>query len=215
LIQFTAPNGSKSVIQVGKRCADLWVAPDESVIAFIGIERAAFGTENDASPAIDESSVYIARKAENFKPIRLPFDQVAVEGALWRVFRSPSISPDLRTAYFTVPVTMKDWKLMSIALPSGVPQVVHDVSEYCVIWGGPHSGALITMENVYAPRYDGIRCFVPSVAGRRTRTDDGDCTDFGAFASRWARQHRGGCTTPGFGVDSQVIPSNGKHGPWR
>ena len=48
VIQFMARNGTRSEIQIGKRCADLWVAPDESVIAFIGIEKAAFGTENDA-----------------------------------------------------------------------------------------------------------------------------------------------------------------------
>src|ERR1035438_7074626 len=93
VIQFTARGGSRKEVQIGKRCADLWVAPDESVIAFIGIERAIAGTENSTSPAIDESSVYIARKADNFKAVRLPFEQVEIEGVRWRIFRSPSVSP--------------------------------------------------------------------------------------------------------------------------
>lgn len=216
VIQFTARSGSRHEIQIGKKCADLWVAPDESVIAFIGIRKVAFGTENSTDPDIDESSVYIARKADDFKPVRLPFEQVEIEGKAWRIFRAPSLSPDGKTAYFTVPVTMKDWTLMSVSLPTSVPRVVHDHVEYCVIWGGPYSGALLTLENVYEPRFDGLRCFATSVAGDRTRlNDEGDCTGFLAFASRWARQHQGSCTTSWFGLDSRPISTSRTNGVGR
>jgi hypothetical protein len=216
VIHITSRSGDRGEIQIGKRCSDLWVAPDESVIAFIGIERVIPGTEDDASPAISESSVYVAREVDDFRPIRLPFEQVEVQGRPWRVFRGPSVSPDGKTAYFSVPVTMKDRTLMSVSLPTGVPRVLHDHVEYCVIWGGPKSGALLTLENVYEPRFDGLRCYATSVAGRRTRlNDDGDCSAFLDFASRWARQHKGSCNPPWFGVDSQPASTNRTNGVGR
>jgi hypothetical protein len=206
VIQFTSRNGDRKEIQIGKGCADLWVAPDESAIAFIGIEKIAFGTEKSTDPDIAESSLYIARKADNFKPVMRPFKQVRIEGTPWRILRLPSLSPDGKTAYFAVPVTMKDWALMSVSLPTGVPRVVRDHVEYCVVWGGRYSGALLTLENVYEPKADGLRCFLTTGVGRSTRLNDGgDCTGFLSFASRWASQHQGSCTTGWLGVDSQPI----------
>ncbi len=196
-------SGQERVIPLDKPCADLWVSPDERVIAFITVQEAAFGTENAADPAIDESSVYIARKAEHYKPLRLPFPQVVIGGSVWRVFRSPSVSPDQKTVYFSVPVTMKDWKLMRFPLAAGPPRELFDQSEYCVIWGGAYSGSLLTLENVYEPQSEGLQCFVRNGSGGRNRMDDRDCTAFLTFAAKWARQHHGECAAPGFGTDSE------------
>jgi hypothetical protein len=38
VIHYTAADGQRKAINVGTKCADLWVAPDESVIAFVAIE---------------------------------------------------------------------------------------------------------------------------------------------------------------------------------
>ncbi len=43
VIRYTAADGQRTVINVGKKCADLWVSPDESVIAFIA-NRKRFGS---------------------------------------------------------------------------------------------------------------------------------------------------------------------------
>jgi len=35
VVTYVAEDGHRHQIQVGKKCADLWVAPDESILAFI------------------------------------------------------------------------------------------------------------------------------------------------------------------------------------
>src|SRR5438093_1565222 len=56
--------GQRKQITVGKTCADLWVSPDGSVIAFIAIEELrSFG---QFSEGIEQSSIYIAKKVEGF-----------------------------------------------------------------------------------------------------------------------------------------------------
>jgi hypothetical protein len=73
VIRYTAADGQRKSINVGKKCADLWVAPDESVIAFIAIEK-DLGPDPAApevAPYITESSIYIARKSGGFAPVRV------------------------------------------------------------------------------------------------------------------------------------------------
>jgi hypothetical protein len=64
-------NGRRKEIQVGKKCADLWVSPDESVVAFIAIHKSKPATPQEIEPFIQESSIYIARKSDHFKPVHL------------------------------------------------------------------------------------------------------------------------------------------------
>src|SRR5207247_3963957 len=130
-------NGQRKEINVGKKCADLWVSPDGAVVAFIGIDKAERGD------FIVESSVYIAKKVDRFKPQAIPVKPFTLHGRSWSVVRSPSLSPDLKTLYFLVPEFAAGATLMQMNLPRGTPQSIRDAAGYAVIWNGKDSGDLL------------------------------------------------------------------------
>ena len=192
-------NGRRKEIQVGKKCADLWVSPDESVIAFIGIEKAQPATAHEIEPFIEESSIYIARKSEHFKPVHLAV-KVEIDARTWKVVREPKVSPDLATVYFFVPNTMTTSKLMSTTLSTSLYEMIADATDYCVMWGGDSSGGLVLLS-----RHDpeptisdpapgvGYPCFVRGQSGERTKLADECFSDFDKLAARWSREHGGTC----------------------
>lgn len=193
-ISYTSNDGRRKNIEIGKRCDDLWVAPDESIIAFIAIDKAFPGTDSGPNPFIVESSLYIARKTERFRPARVNLKEIVVDGKPWKIVRYPSVSPDLSKVYFSVPYTMKDWKLMSVSLPDGANIAISDEVTYCIVWGGHYSGDLLLLRNVYEPTNEGLFCFRRDGAGAQIRIDDPDCIGFAGFAARWSRERGGACT---------------------
>ena len=198
VVSYVTQDGQRREIQVGRRCADLWVAPDESAIAFIAIERAQPATANEIEPFIEESSIYIAHKADHFRPVHLVV-KVTIDGRTWKVVRQPSLSPDLKTVYFSVPYTMTSWKLLSTLLPARFYRTIGDADSYCVIWGGEHSGEVLMESRREADPKDpnpGVTypCYLRSKAGRLTKVADGDqCWGFSDFAARWSREQGGTC----------------------
>ena len=69
-------NGKPAAIHSGRRCADLWAAPDGSAIAFIGIDevrpdRVGSLPGEPAEFLIERSSVYVARRSGRFDPRRV------------------------------------------------------------------------------------------------------------------------------------------------
>jgi hypothetical protein len=194
VVSYIAQDGKRKEIQVGKRCGDLWVSPDESVIAFIGIEKVDPKTAYDEEPFIWQSSVYVARKSDGFKPVHLAYQPVPLDGRRWRVVRRPSVSPDLRTVYFSVPYTMTSWKLVSTPFPNGPYKVADDESAYCVIWGGAHSGEVLMLSRVPDAATATYRYFVRDRSGaRQAMPDDAGSSGFDEFADRWSREHGGTC----------------------
>jgi hypothetical protein len=203
VISYTADDGRRKEIRIARRCADLWVAPDESVIAFIAITKVFPGMEKSPDPFIVESSLYIARKADGFRPIRVYLKRIVLDGEAWKIVRCPSVSPDHQTVYFSVPYTMKDWKLISVSLRNGAISMITDHVTYCVVWGGRYSGDLFFLKYVYEPTDKGLQCFVRDRAGSELGIDDPDCGAFTEFAARWSRERGGTCSEPPEGLDSE------------
>jgi hypothetical protein len=201
VISYVEEDGQRQQISIGKPCSDLWVSPDEHAIAFIAIERSEPPTPAERGPFIEESSVYIAWQSSHFKPVLLNLKSVFIDGNPWTVFRNPSLSPDLQTVYFMVPYTMTTWKLMRRALTGGTPSAVGDAMAYCVIWGGDHSGDLLTIVRQDAtPGHPatGVTypCYLSGRSGDQTMIADGlsqDCWAFDDFSARWSREHAGAC----------------------
>jgi hypothetical protein len=192
-------DGQRKEIRVGKKCADLWVSPDESVIAFIGIEKAQPATADEIEPFIEESSIYIARQADHFKPVHIAV-RVEISGRTWKVVREPKLSPDRSTVYFFVPNTMTTWKLMRTTVAAGPYAMIADATDYCVMWGGDHSGSLVLLSrrdpeptaNNPAPGVS-YPCYVRSESGKQTKLADECFRDFDELARRWSREHGGTC----------------------
>lgn len=186
--------GTRRIIDVGKRCIDLWVAPDESVVAFTAIDTEGGGPD----PLIRATSIYIAEASTDYSPVRIPLDPVKIGDRSWSLFRYPSLSPDRHVLYFAVPYTMITLKVLSTTLNAPVTQTVGDAVTFCVLWGGTHSGSLLLQERVIPHSADtGIvyPCDLRYGNGEAKRLTK-DCWDFEAFARTWAKAHGATCTMP-------------------
>ena len=200
-ISYTSENGRRETIALEKQCSDLWVSPDEQVMAFITVDKAEPPNALEREPFIEASSIYIAEKSDHFKPVRIGFESVSINNQVWGIFRRPSVSPDLRTIYFQVPYTMTAWRLMSYSLTTHSFATIRDVTAYCVIWGGSSSGDLLlsTRQDPPPSAPQGILypCYLTtSSSGYSTMIADGktrDCWAFERFATTWAREHGGYC----------------------
>jgi len=201
VVGYIAEDGQRRQVEVGKKCADLWVAPDDSIIAFVAVDKAQPPTANESEPFIEESSIYVARKSDHFKPVHLVVS-VVIDGRTWKVVRQPSVSPDLKTVYFSVPFTMTTWKLLSTPLQDHSYTTIGDADSYCVIWGGDDSGELLMQVRREANTGVSYPCYLRSKSGTLTRVAGEDqCWGFGEFAARWSREHGGKCQPADVGTD--------------
>jgi hypothetical protein len=144
VVTYSDARGERRMIDVGRRCADLWVAPDESVIAFIAIDASDdTGPDpiGDGLPFILASSIYVARRADGFAPVRVHQDPVLIYGRTWTVFRAPRVSQDLGTVYFSVPTSITSGTLLSVQVSTGQDTTLGPATSYCVAWGGRGEGA--------------------------------------------------------------------------
>jgi hypothetical protein len=140
-IKYVDESGASRRIEVGAKCVDLWVSPDESLISFIAITKERLPVRSprlpyEEKPFIEESNIYIARRADQFNPVRLPVPPPIIAGRSWSVIRHPIVSPDQKMVFFDVPYTMTTSKLFRLNLQSGVSEMVGDATNYCVIWNG-------------------------------------------------------------------------------
>jgi len=199
-ITYVGEDGRLREIGVGRQCADLWVSPDERVLAFIAIDEVKPPTTGEITPFIVGSRIYVAFKRDDFHPVLIGPGPVSLDGRLWKVFRLPSVSPDLKTVYFMIPAAMTSWKLMSTPLRGGQSKSESDAGAYCVVWGGDHSGELLMLtrvEPIEAVPYVTHRIeLLDRTASRTLIAPDRDAARFGEVASRWARQHGGTCPEP-------------------
>jgi len=186
-------------IRIGKRCADLWVAPDASIIAFIAVEKEIPPSGNEVAPFIEHSSLFVARQADGFKAVRIVLNSPVIDGRRWDVVRSPSVAPDRGTIYFMFPYTMTSWNLRRVPLAGGASETVTDVVGYCVIWGGDRPGELLLqIRRVANPRdaAPGVSypCYVRNTSGKQQRVaSEHECWVFDKFAAEWGTAHGGSC----------------------
>lgn len=178
------------------------MAPDDSIVAFVSIDKAQPATANGSEPFIEESSIYVARKSDRFKPVRL-VENVVIDGRTWRVVRQPSLSPDLKTVYFSVPFTMTTWKLLSMPLSGHSYTTIGNADSYCAIWGGEYSGGLLMQIRREANSGVSYPCYLRSKSGALEKAADEDqCWGFGDFAARWSREHGGNCKPAELGTNN-------------
>ena len=132
VVHYTDQDGQRRTIDVGRKCTDLWSAPDGSVIAFIGIDQFDPRTPQ-TGPEIDKSGVYVARRSDHFAPTRLPLKPITVRGIKWSIFRRPSVSPDGRTVYFEIPDSVVSSTLISFSFSSAAVEPLGGTTDYCVV----------------------------------------------------------------------------------
>ena len=200
VVRYTEDGGEPKAMNVGRRCADLWVAPDSSIIAFVAIDESKVNPPfllPGEEPLIERSSIYVARRAEHFVPVRVLSKQFEVDGRTWGVLRYPSIAPDGNKLFLMIPYAMTTFRLMSCFIESGACQDLGAVTDYCVVWGGSHSSAQILQRRHVEPeRAEGIiySCDLRTTAGTSAISES--CPDFQKFASGWAQGSGGTCTMP-------------------
>src|SRR5882762_6399447 len=83
VVTYTAQDGRRLAIQVGRKCADLWVSPDHNAIAFIAIHKAEPVTAQVEAPFIEESTIYLAFKSDHFRPVNLVLKPIVIIGRVW------------------------------------------------------------------------------------------------------------------------------------
>lgn len=193
VITYGGGDGGRKRIDVGKRCRDLWVAPDESMIAFIRVDKSE-GYENNGEPFVRASTVFVARRSENFVPVQVPIptDKVLIE---WGVFVNPSISADGSTVFFMV------WEgnysfFFAYNLNASENQQVGGGIDYCTIWSGPDKGSILMYQRNWIgdeakgpldPAYK-YECFIATPGSRDI---PGSCAEFEKSFRRGAA-----CTLP-------------------
>lgn len=195
VINYQDERGQRAQGQAGGPCADLWVSPDGSTIAFIRIDKSEPG-DIGTEPFIQESNIFLARRSSGFVPIRISFPVPKIDGRAWKVFRNPSMSPDLKTVYFAVPATATSWFLMSVPSTGGAALPIDFVEAYCVLWGGAQSGEVLTMARRMGSPEEGLTHWYYRVGPALAKTKVGSREtggDFGRFVTAWTRSHGGTC----------------------
>jgi hypothetical protein len=201
-ISHTDATGTTNVIDVGRKCADLWVAPDESAIAFVAVDSARPSSDQalgyNQEPLPERTSIYVARRSTGFQPVFVTSEPVTIGNRAWYVLRNPCLSPDGDKLYFSIPYTMTTWKIISISIASRQREVLGDASNFCVVWFGEYSGGQL-LQSRYLPEDPAAgvsyRCDFRADSGARRKVA-GDCSPFEQFAAKWSSEHGGTCRVP-------------------
>lgn len=148
VITYTDESGHRQRIDVGKPCEDLWIAPDGSAFAFIGIDKYMDFTDPPSRDVI-ATTVYIARRSDHFKP-RAIADTVQPGPYEYHQLHSPSISSDGAYVFF-VGVPGNAAFLYAHNLRTGKTEglEVNDTRsliDYCTVWSGPSAGGVLLAE---------------------------------------------------------------------
>ena len=203
-VSYPSNSGERRTIDLGRRCTDLWVSPDESAFAFVAVDEERPPRRNpvlghDEGPLIQRSTIFIAPRSGgvfSVKPVNLR--AVIVDGRQWSVLREPILSPDTRTVYFSVPRSMTSSAIFSASLDSGRVQSIADAVNYCVIWNGPYSGSLMLERRLLPENVDqeiSYPCYTRDPSGKLHKVAN-DCSDFEAFANSWVSEGGGSCPLP-------------------
>lgn len=191
VITWTDSNDQRLKIDVRTRCADLWVSPDGGLIAFIALDHTVphhgpvLPWEQDVV-MIDSSSVYIARRADGFIPVLAVSGsyRIHLPGAEYSsILRSPSVSQDGQTVFYTIPYGGATSLLMSKSLRNGETRAVVEMIEYCPLWGGKQSGNLLLTRRHQGETIE-YWCELRNQVGQLTILNTKDCM-LNDFSKRW------------------------------
>ncbi len=160
VIRYTAADGQSKAINVGKKCGDLWVAPDESVIAFIAIDK-DLGTDPAApevEPFITESSIYIARRSAGLAPVRVNVGPIRAYGRDLKAFRNPRVAPGEGSIIFNGVISINSYEVFAHDLKTGQNKDIGGAVEWCVEWGGSRSGSVLMQRRYISENVIKLHC---------------------------------------------------------
>jgi len=194
IVTYTTRTGTRTRMQVGAKCSDLWASPDGAAITFIGIEKETPAAPGEIGTFVERSTVYVALRSDDFKAVAVPASPM-IEGRVWHVAREPKVSPDLKSVYFLVPSFMTSLQLTRTAVSGRRYEPIADVSDYCIIWGGDYSGDLVILTS-RDQQVGGVMtypCYWRQRSGFQVEIAAECAASFEAIAARWAREHGGLC----------------------
>jgi hypothetical protein len=184
-VTYSDEDGTAKKIDVGKRCADLWVAPDESALAFIAIE-AGTGLLDHGEPDITKSTIYITRKSNHFLPERIAAEGAMVKDLPPSPFRYPSLSPNQTLLFFSMD-DGGEWTILAYDRRINTVETLSRGRAYCTVWEGPFAGAVLVYQRYPAPGQTAPpnreneswanRCVVRAPGRKETI---GSCSEFGS-----------------------------------
>jgi hypothetical protein len=174
-------DGREQALDVGWPCADLWVSPDKTVIAFVAVKK--LGPRLSGLP--QDTAIYVAFQKDGFKPVPIGVTSVMLAHRQWRVFRRPRVMPNVGSVVFAVPYTATADKLFAVKIPHGRAVPIGDASEYCAISKGKFTGQLITQVRT-SDVTNGVSysCRLRSLIGKEAVLNR-HCEDFDDFVSTW------------------------------
>ena len=210
VISWTDDSGKRKKLEIGSRCADLWISPDEGTIAFVALEQLEpnNGTAlqwEKGTMFVASSSIYIATRSSHFAPV------LAVRGSFRialphleysSILRSPSLSEDGDTVFFRIPYGGATGLLMKKSLTTGKISRVIEMVEYCPVWGGSASGDLLLMRRRQGHTIE-YWCEVMTRGGLLAVLNGGQCM-LNLFGPEWSIKKGGAC--PIAVSDESVIP---------
>jgi hypothetical protein len=191
-ISYFDKDGARKTVEVGSQCADLWVAPDESIFTFISMDRTS-GPDSYGQLLIESSSIYTAEREDNYTPKRLPIKPVRDYDRDWEVFLNPKVLPDRGTVIFKIPVSVTSGDLFAYdAKTKMISKLEGAVEEYCTVWNGPMAGVILVQHRQMTDVGPTYACNAVSVNGKQTRLTE-HCDDFDKFLTEWSRTHGQQC----------------------
>ncbi len=193
VVHFTRSDGKDSIVEVSRKCTDLWVAPDQSVITFVAIDRQD-GEVSPGQPFITASTIFVARKDRGFVPLEISPIIPRFRQMDWKVVREPRVAQDGNTVYFTVPVAATYWALLSYDIRLRKTNFIADVVSYCSVWRGRDAGSLLFQTRSLTPSAMFVthECSARDKRGNQSRLS-ADCEDFEAVAREWSGKSGGWC----------------------
>jgi hypothetical protein len=168
-------------IEVRKPCLDLWVSPDESVIAFISVDDSD-GEDLNGDPFVTKSTVYVARRETGFRPETASSD-TAPSGFSYRF---PKVLSDRKTVIVGLPTSATSMTLEAIKPNRQNIRLAQSVVRFCSIWNGPHRGEIIAQQRVLLDDSVGARCIHIGVGGKPFEVPI-DCSHFVAASEAWSK----------------------------
>lgn len=191
VLSYLTKDRKRKSINVGASCSDLWVAPDESVLAFISIDRSR-PSDIDKRPFVLTSTLYVARRNDDFIPVRIALKVLKIDERDWQVFLKPKVLPDGETVIFNVPTSMTSYDLFAYHLKTGLISQVGDTIDYCVQWGGEKSGTILMQRRRWIADKFVFQCCTRSLGKGDAQVFPG-CEDFEESMKDWGQAHEGIC----------------------
>lgn len=165
-------------------CGDRWVSPDQSAVAMTIVDP--------RNPT--ESLMLVWLRGQISRLLTIP--KIRQSGVPFpRLFRYPQISPGGKVLYFELPIGMQESHLfaMNLTHPSTPPKHLAQESEYCVVWGGIHTGKIVFGQRRSVPLQGVHFAFSMIDPHGGGMTEIGRWADLSELSESWLRRNGGQC----------------------